>query len=1015
MDDFVAVVGGIVKTVARVFVSSARGAKLDQYRQVVIDVLHRFGFEPVFMENFSPTRQSPADLCRDLVRGCDAMIVLVAHRYGSLVPDDDRSYTELEFDVGRELDAMELMVWTVQDDAEWRPSEIDVGQNRERLIKFKNKLQGHTTGSFDELVRFRTDVSDAVSSLRLRLDATPQPALPTGWSVSGLKRSRVRAPGVAAYPAYVGSFEFTGRQEQLAWLDRWAESSDAVAVVEAIGGTGKSALTWKWFHDNAPRTIDGLAGRFWWSFYDSSNTLRKFLQVLYLYATGAAEADVESLDDVELMEATLEVLSTQPFLVVMDGFERLLNAYHRFDASSVSEEEIVHLPFEHARAITDPLANEFVRRATLLRRSRILISSRLLPRDLEAFGGILLPGVRHFILPGLRTSETRRLLTSLGVRHSYSNVRTFFNRLDNHPLLIGVVVGMVRDYRPAPGDFDAWLADPDHGQRFSVADIPLTERRHHILEQALAGLDDGELALLRRIVAHGSVTTWEMMQEINPYRPDDSVRQVRHDPDVPAFLRRFVEERRAARETSGPQDIRLALTRLDAALAGLQARGLLWWNHEANSYDLHPVVRAYVSDTTETPVRHLANGLLLDHFGRTGEAEDPHHATSVDDLTANIAFFRALIMTKRYSGAARLWDDRLNDPLLFRLGAYLVAVQLLRAVPEEVRLATSLEWALANAEHGVGHHREAAERRAALVRRAVGETEWRASLLGAVFNLGLSLGQLGRSSDQMVCEDILRRLTHVLGSAESDRARWRGCRASRLAAQGCTASALALVEELIAGPFNRWSPLWLEDLRAEQALYRWRLGWPQQAPLRLDRNPFGASASSQENWASFVHRVAQANGDWALALEAALMADRWQRVQGQESLPAAVAHALAELGRRDEARKTLEGVLSRLDRVEEPQRPHLGVARAWLALGDLTAARQHALLAYRQAWQDGPTSHDVNDVAEVAEVLETLGVRPPALPSREPDVRRLPFGDEILALLAELERDAPGSTKEGER
>ena len=35
-------------------------------------------------------------------------------------------------------------------------------------------------------------------------------------------------------------------------------------VVEAIGGTGKSALTWQWAEERAETAVSGLAGRLWW-------------------------------------------------------------------------------------------------------------------------------------------------------------------------------------------------------------------------------------------------------------------------------------------------------------------------------------------------------------------------------------------------------------------------------------------------------------------------------------------------------------------------------------------------------------------------------------------------------------------------------------------------------------------------------------------------------------------------------------------------------------------------------
>ena len=49
--------------VLRVFISSASGA-LAPYRQAAVEVCHRLGHRPVFMEEFDPQRPQPDQVCR---------------------------------------------------------------------------------------------------------------------------------------------------------------------------------------------------------------------------------------------------------------------------------------------------------------------------------------------------------------------------------------------------------------------------------------------------------------------------------------------------------------------------------------------------------------------------------------------------------------------------------------------------------------------------------------------------------------------------------------------------------------------------------------------------------------------------------------------------------------------------------------------------------------------------------------------------------------------------------------
>src|SRR5690242_18929220 len=101
---------------------------------------------------------------------------------------------------------------------------------------------------------------------------------------------------------YVGSAPFTGRIRGVARLDAWGRSPDPLLVVEAIGGAGKSALTWVWTQNSAPAVIGGLAGRVWRSFYEGSASMTSFLQELVVYMSGRPLELVQQLPRAELAD-----------------------------------------------------------------------------------------------------------------------------------------------------------------------------------------------------------------------------------------------------------------------------------------------------------------------------------------------------------------------------------------------------------------------------------------------------------------------------------------------------------------------------------------------------------------------------------------------------------------------------------------------------------------------------------------------------------------------------------------
>ena len=65
--------------------------------QAVLDGIGRAGLAPVDMRYFPAREGQPTEYCRQRVRDCEIYAAVVGFRYGSLVPGESISYTELEF------------------------------------------------------------------------------------------------------------------------------------------------------------------------------------------------------------------------------------------------------------------------------------------------------------------------------------------------------------------------------------------------------------------------------------------------------------------------------------------------------------------------------------------------------------------------------------------------------------------------------------------------------------------------------------------------------------------------------------------------------------------------------------------------------------------------------------------------------------------------------------------------------------------------------------------------------
>src|SRR5262249_16752590 len=113
-------------------------------------------------------------------------------------------------------------------------------------------------------------------------------------------------------------------------------------LFEAIGGNGKSMLTWQWtiWHATKGRAREhAWAGRFWYSFYERGALMSDFCQHALAYMTGRPLEELAKAKTATLATDLLAQLHARPWLLILDGLERILVAYHRIDAAEIPDEE----------------------------------------------------------------------------------------------------------------------------------------------------------------------------------------------------------------------------------------------------------------------------------------------------------------------------------------------------------------------------------------------------------------------------------------------------------------------------------------------------------------------------------------------------------------------------------------------------------------------------------------------------------------------------------------------------
>ncbi|HEV7892849.1 MAG TPA: DUF4062 domain-containing protein [Pyrinomonadaceae bacterium] len=641
----------------RVMISST-ARDLPEHREKVMHACLRLGmFYPEMMEHLSAADANAVEVSLRMVDKAEVYLGVFGFRYGYVPPDADISVTEMEYNRAAEL-GIPRLIFMMHDDHPVKAGDVETGSGAEKLKAFKERLKtDRVVGFFKSPDELLTLVFQSLSELR-------QPDLTAFHYVSDIPEP---PEAFIAHPyTLLQTHRLVGRQPELNLLTDWVAKPDApiysarILNVVAVGGMGKSALTWKWFNDIAPQEMKPLAGRMWWSFYESDATFENFVTRALAYITRRPLGEVQQIPAPDRETQLLAALDREPFLLVLDGLERILIAYARMDAAHLSDDDYdkqtanyvanaIGLPASGAQSFTgehrlrktaDPRAASFLRKLSNVRASRILISTRLYPADLQMLTGEPRGSCAAIFLRGLSDDDVLELWRAFGATGARDSLLPLFRQADNHPLLIQALASEVARYRPAPGDFDAWRrAYPD----FDPFSLPLVQVKSHVLAFALRGLDDKAQQVLRTIAAFRM--------------------PARYDTLTALLIGKRKKQCKNERE-------------LDEVLTELEDRGLVGWDKRANRYDLHPLVRGVVWSGLSDDARRGVYTSLHEHFEALPDV-DEDSVRSLEDLAPAIELYSTLIGLKRYDDALDLFYDRLYRTTFYRLRASRHIIELL--------------------------------------------------------------------------------------------------------------------------------------------------------------------------------------------------------------------------------------------------------------------------------------------------------------------------------------------------
>lgn len=488
-------------------------------------------------------------------------------------------------------------------------------------------------------------------------------------------------PKFADFPGFGIDQSFQGRTKERTFLTEWVcrrgpHGETPILTILAIGGMGKSNLTWLWAkHDIAGQDIPGWQAEsveaeskcgieegwqkplriLWFSFYkyEGGGDFRKFLDRAILHFSGGVKshedyASAGRINYALLAEDLLQLLRTHRCLIVWDGAERMLVEYAGTGAPLRQErplEEVCRQP--NALRSSDLQVAQFLWSVSAQQSSKLLLASRLPFRDLDNRAGS-----RTVQLYGLDAVSAIRFLRSREITGPDSLLEERARSYEFHPLsLSNLAASLLRDFQHSADIAGALPEDPGK---------PMDERRSHVLQRAFERRAAHRQRLLSCMAAvRGSVS-----------------RQIIHV---------------LASECPG-----LDMSQLGDDLAELVRHGLLReFPNEPGTYDFHPVVRGYAyARLTDKPRIHA---LLANYFRPVASRVDLKKVQDLVQALPVVEFYYHLAKSGQYDAAFDLFkssfgEESLNTLLYYDLCEYHTFIELLQELfPNGLDSAPSVE------------------------------------------------------------------------------------------------------------------------------------------------------------------------------------------------------------------------------------------------------------------------------------------------------------------------------------
>ena len=324
---------------------------------------------------------------------------------------------------------------------------------------------------------------------KLKTSKEKLPEIPIGWHLKH---------------RYALTGNFTGREsEQTTLTECLNEKDEPLFILRALGGFGKSALTWHWLINQVDRAKCTKA--VWWSFYEGDASFSNFLEDTLKYLLGeAVELPAAPLLQVEML---LRALEKEENLIIMDGFERALRAYSNMSAAYQQDGEDQQYTERDLDCVSSA-ADDFLRGLASSKgivRAKILMTTRLTPRAVEG-RNCLLGGCLENELLALEKDDAVAFFKNQGVKGTRAEIEATCEPYGYHPLTLSILAGYILGSRQKPNDITV-------ARELDVTE-DIIQNKHHVLEVSYNSFSPEDAKLLSTIACLRSATEYKTLQAI---------------------------------------------------------------------------------------------------------------------------------------------------------------------------------------------------------------------------------------------------------------------------------------------------------------------------------------------------------------------------------------------------------------------------------------------------------------------------------------------------------------------